>query len=258
MRILLVEDEAQVASFIRRGLREEQYTVDVAVDGEEGIFVAQTNEYDLILLDWTLPKLSGIEVLQRLREDGITVPILLLTGRDTIKDKVTGLDAGADDYLTKPFGFEELLARVRALLRRRGDMIPTVLRVADLELDSLRHCVHRNGTRIDLTAREYSLLEYLLRNAGRVVTRTMLAEHVWEHDFDPMSNVIDVHVARLRRKIDQEFPVKLLETIRGKGYRMRGPATETEATAEDGTAASKAAVTPPAGTPAGDRPSTSA
>ena len=225
MRILLVEDESQVASFIRRGLREEQYTVDVAEDGEQGAFLAQTNEYDLIILDWKLPKMNGIDVLRALRADGITVPILLLTGKDTLQDKVVGLDAGADDYLTKPFGFEELLARVRALLRRRGDMIPTVLQVADLELDSLRHCVSRSGEKIDLTSREYSLLEYLLRNTDRVVTRTMLAEHVWEHDFDPLSNVIDVHVARLRRKIDHDHEAKLLQTVRGKGYILQSPAS---------------------------------
>ena len=229
MRILLVEDESQVASFIRRGLREEQYTVDVAEDGEQGAFLAQTNEYDLIILDWKLPKMNGIDVLRALRADGVTVPILLLTGRDTLQDKVMGLDAGADDYLTKPFGFEELLARVRALLRRRGDMIPTVLQVADLELDSLRHCVSRSGHKIDLTSREYSLLEYLLRNTDRVVTRTMLAEHVWEHDFDPLSNVIDVHVARLRRKIDHDHDTKLLQTVRGKGYILQSPASVGEA-----------------------------
>ena len=229
MRILLVEDESQVASFIRRGLREEQYTVDVAEDGEQGAFLAQTNEYDLIILDWKLPKMNGIDVLRALRADGVTVPILLLTGRDTLQDKVMGLDAGADDYLTKPFGFEELLARVRALLRRRGDMIPTVLQVADLELDSLRHCVSRSGHKIDLTSREYSLLEYLLRNTDRVVTRTMLAEHVWEHDFDPLSNVIDVHVARLRRKIDHDHDTKLLQTVRGKGYILQSPASAGEA-----------------------------
>jgi len=232
MRILLVEDEPQVASFIRRGLREEQYTVDLAEDGEQGAFLAQTNEYDLILLDWKLPKMSGIEVLRNLREDGITVPILLLTGRDTVQDKVLGLDAGADDYLTKPFGFEELLARVRALLRRRGDMIPTALRVADLEFDSLRHGVSRAGQKIDLTGREYALLEYLLRNVDRVVTRTMLAEHVWEHDFDPLSNVIDVHIARLRRKIDHDHDIKLLQTIRGTGYILQTPASTADEPAQ--------------------------
>jgi DNA-binding response OmpR family regulator len=234
MRILLVEDEAQVASFIRRGLREVEYTVDVASDGEEGVFLAQTNDYDLILLDWKLPKLAGIDVLRQLREDGVTVPILILTGRDTLQDKVQGLDAGADDYLTKPFGFEELLARVRALLRRRGDMIPTVMRAGDLELDTLRHTVSRAGQKIELTGRAYELLEYLMRNVDRVVTRTMLAEHVWEHDFDPLSNVIDVHIARLRRRIDDDFDFKLLQTVRGKGYMLRAPSAEA---AEAGEAA---------------------
>lgn len=221
MRILLVEDEAQVASFIRRGLREVDYTVDIAADGEDAVFRAQTNDYDLIILDWKLPKMQGIDVLRTLRQDGLSIPVLILTGRDSLQDKVVGLDAGADDYLTKPFGFEELLARVRALLRRRGDMIPTVLRVGDLEIDSLRHSVVRAGVEIELTSRGYALLEYLIRNADRVVTRTMLAEHVWEHDFDPLSNVIDVHIARLRRKIDDGFPVQLLHTIRGKGYMLR-------------------------------------
>ena len=195
MRFLVVEDDPQVASFIRRGLREEQYTVDLAVDGEEAIFVAGIGEYDLIILDWRLPKRNGLEVLEALRSDGVSVPILMLTARDELKDKVSGFNAGADDYLTKPFSFEELLARIRALLRRRGDLVPTFMRVADLELDCLRHRVTRGGQRLDLTNREYGLLEYIMRNAGRVVSRTMLAEHVWEHDFDPLSNVIDVHVA---------------------------------------------------------------
>jgi DNA-binding response OmpR family regulator len=251
MRILLVEDEAQVASFICRGLREQQYTVDHAPDGEEALFLAQTNEYDLVLLDWRLPKVSGIDVLRSLREDGVTVPILLLTAKDTLQDKVQGLDSGADDYLTKPFGFEELLARVRALLRRRGDLIPTVLQVGDLEMDSLRHTVTRAGQKVDLTIREYELLEYLMRNADRVVTRTMLAEHVWEHDFDPLSNVIDVHIARLRRKIEGDSAVKLLHTVRGKGYTLRTPEeggargqSDGEAGAPDGADANVTTIKP--------------
>jgi DNA-binding response OmpR family regulator len=218
MRILLAEDDVQVARFIRRGLREEQYAVDVAPDGEEALFMAQTGEYDLILLDWLLPKRDGIDVLRALRSQGVTVPILVLTGRGELRDKVEGLDAGADDYLTKPFRFEELLARVRALLRRRGDLVPTLLRVADLELDGLRHRVERGGREIPLTNREYALLDHLMRHAGEVVTRTALSEHVWEQSFDPLSNVIDVHVARLRRKIDDGFALRLLRTVRGKGY----------------------------------------
>lgn len=236
MRILVVEDDAQVASFIRRGLREEQYTVDVAADGEEALFLAGVGEYDLLILDWRLPKRSGLDVLEALRADRSTVPVLMLTARDELQDKVSGFNAGADDYLTKPFSFQELLVRVRALLRRRGDLTPTILQVADLEFDCLRHRVQRGGQKLDLTNREYTLLEYLMRNAGRVVTRTMLAEHVWEHDFDPMSNVIDVHIARLRRKIDDDFPAKLVHTIRGVGYSLRAapePADDTDAGQEE-------------------------
>ena len=223
MRILLVEDDVRVASFIRRGLREEQYTVDLARDGEEALFLAQTGEYDLIVLDLMLPKRSGLDVLKTLRTDQVAVPILILTAKDELGEKVKGLDAGADDYLTKPFGFGELLARIRALLRRRGDLVPTVLRAADLELDTLRHRATRRGKPLTLTNREYALLEFLLRHSNELVTRTMLAEHVWEHDFDPLSNVIDVHIARLRRKIDDDFPQKLLHTVRGRGYILQLP-----------------------------------
>jgi DNA-binding response OmpR family regulator len=231
MRVLLAEDDAQVARFIRRGLREEQYAVDVAADGEEALFLAQTGEYDLILLDWMLPKRNGIDVLRTLRAQSVTAPVLVLTGRGEVTHKVEGLDAGADDYLTKPFRFEELLARVRALLRRRGDLVPTLLRVGDLELDGLRHRVERSGREISLTNREYALLDYLMRHAGEVVTRTQLSEHVWEQSFDPLSNVIDVHVARLRRKIDDGFPQRLLQTVRGKGYAIRLPDGEPSETA---------------------------
>lgn len=220
VRILVVEDDARLASFIRRGLREEQFTVDVAADGEQGLFLAQTGEFDVIVLDLVLPKVDGIQVVRRLREEGVTVPVLILTAKEELKDKVTGLNAGADDYLTKPFGFEELLARIRALLRRRGDLIPTALRISDLEMDTLRHRVTRATKEIDLTNREYELLEYLLRHANQTVTRTMLAEHVWEYSFDPLSNVIDVHIARLRRKIDDGFERKLLQTVRGSGYTL--------------------------------------
>jgi DNA-binding response OmpR family regulator len=225
MRILLAEDDARLASFIRRGLREERYTVDVATDGEEALFLAQTEEYDVIILDWILPKRTGVDVLRTLRTENVTVPVLLLTAKDQLKDKVEGLDAGADDYLTKPFGFNELLARVRVLLRRRGDLMPTLLRAGDLELDTLRHQGTRAGKPLVLTSREYSLLEFLMRHQNQVVTRTMLAEHVWEQDFDPLSNVIDVHIARLRNKIDGEFTPKLLRTIRGSGYMLQAPET---------------------------------
>ncbi|PIQ84486.1 MAG: DNA-binding response regulator [Candidatus Omnitrophica bacterium CG11_big_fil_rev_8_21_14_0_20_63_9] len=218
MRILLVEDDTRVASFIRRGLREEQYTVDVAHDGEQALFLAGTGDYDLVILDLLLPKRNGLDVLRSLRADRVSVPVLILTAKDHPQDKVAGLDAGADDYLTKPFGFEELLARVRALMRRRGALVPTMLKVNDLEMDTLRHRVVRSGRPLTLTNREYMLLEFLLRHQDEVVTRTMLAEHVWEHDFDPLSNVIDVHIARLRRKIDDGFRKPLLHTIRGRGY----------------------------------------
>jgi DNA-binding response OmpR family regulator len=223
MRILLVEDDARVASFIRRGLREENYTVDVAANGEDALFLAQTGEYDLIVLDLMLPKKNGLDVLRTLRSEGSAIAVLILTAKDELQDKVTGLNAGADDYLTKPFGFDELLARVRTLLRRRGALTPTVLKAADLELDVMRHRASRSGKPLSLTGREFALLEYFLRHANQVVTRTMLAEHVWEHDFDPLSNVIDVHIARLRRKIDGSFKPKLLQTIRGRGYLIQAP-----------------------------------
>ncbi len=223
MKILLVEDDARVASFIRRGLKEENYVVDLASDGEQGLFLAQTQDYDLIVLDLLLPKKSGLEVLEALRKDRITIPILILTARDEPRDKVQGLDKGADDYLTKPFEFEEFLARIRALLRRRGDLVGTVLRAGELEFDTLRRKVTREGKEIVLTQREYSLLEFFLRHVNQVVTRSMLSEHVWEQDFDSLTNVIDVHVARLRKKIDDDFSVKLLKTVRGSGYKLEAP-----------------------------------
>ena len=223
MHILLVEDEVRVASFIRRGLREERFAVDVASDGEQAIFKGQKGPYDLIILDLLLPKKSGLEVLRSLRNSRVTAPVLILTAKDSPQDKVTGLNEGADDYLTKPFGFEELLARVRALLRRRGDLTPTVLEVGDLKLDTMRHHVTRGGKDLLLTNREYALLEYMMRNHRRVVTRSMLAQHVWEHDFDTFSNVIEVHIARLRKKIDDEFSSKLLQTVRGTGYILQVP-----------------------------------
>lgn len=220
MRILLVEDDKRVASFIKRGLQEEKYAVDVAPDGEEGLFLAQSQAYDLIILDLLLPKRTGLEVLRILRAKSVKVPLLILTAKDLLEDKVAGLNAGADDYLTKPFGFEELLARVRALLRRRQDLAASVLKLADLEMDLLRHEVKRSGQKVDLTSREYALLEYFLGRLGQVLTRTQLAEQVWGHDFDTFSNVIDVHIARLRRKIDDGFSPKLLQTVRGTGYQL--------------------------------------
>ena len=220
MNILLVEDEPKVASFITRGLEAEHYTVDVAADGEAGLARALAGEYDLVVLDVMVPKRDGLAVVRELRARGRTVPILLLTARATLADKVAGLDLGADDYLTKPFAFAELRARVRALLRRGAAALP-VLAVADLHLDPATHEVRRAGRRIDLTPREYALLEFFLRNPGRVLSRAVIAQHVWGVDFDTFTNVIDVYVNYLRRKIDAGFEPKLLHTVRGAGYVLK-------------------------------------
>jgi heavy metal response regulator len=222
MRILVVEDERKVASFVRQGLEEEGYAVDVASDGAAAVDLALGGtSYDLVILDVMLPKRDGFAVLRTLREHRMTAPVLMLTARDSVPDKVTGLDQGADDYLTKPFAFEELLARVRVLLRRRSAQRAPVLQLADLRLDPATRRVTRGNREISLTAREYALLEYFLRNAGRVLTRPMLAEHVWGIDFDPESNVIDVYVGYLRRKVDLPSETRLLQTSRGAGYVLR-------------------------------------
>jgi heavy metal response regulator len=221
VRILVVEDERKVASFIKKGLEEEGYAVDVAADGEEGLVMALTRVHDLIILDIRLPRRDGLRVLQALRHDGVTAPVLLLTVRATIEDKVLGLDAGADDYLTKPFAFQELVARVRALLRRRTDAEPTLLHIGDLTLDPARRTVTRGGEKIDLTPREFALLDYFMRNPGRVLTRTMIAEHVWDYSFDTSTNVIDVYVNYLRKKVDAGREPKLLHTMRGVGYVLK-------------------------------------
>lgn len=221
MRILVVEDEKKVASFIRRGLEEEGYAVDVAGDGENGLAMALDRVHDLILLDVHLPGRNGFSVLRELRDRKVATPVLLLTVRATIEDKVLGLDSGADDYLTKPFAFQELLARVRALLRRRSEERSALLRVSDLTLDPARRVVHRAGETIELTAKEYALLEYFMRNPGMVLTRTMIAEHVWDYDFDSMTNVIDVYVNYLRKKVDRDREPKLIHTVRGSGYVMK-------------------------------------
>jgi len=219
MRILVVEDERKVAEFIRRGLEEDGYVVDVALDGDEGYFRASTNDYDLLLLDVMLPRLNGVDLCSKLRADKLEIPILMLTAKDGVMDKVKGLDAGADDYLTKPFAFEELSARVRALLRKHSlYRNSTKLQLADLAMDTVSHTVSRCGADIALSTKEYALLEYLLRNAGTVVTRTMIAEHVWDINFDSFSNVIDVYINYLRNKIDRGHPVKLIHTVRGRGY----------------------------------------
>jgi two-component system copper resistance phosphate regulon response regulator CusR len=221
MRILVIEDEKKVARFIKKGLEEEGYAVDLASDGEEGLARTLDQVHDLIILDIALPKIDGLQVLKKLRERKVPTPVLLLTVRATIEDKVLGLDSGADDYLTKPFAFQELLARIRALLRRKAEVGPPLLRVEDLVLDPARHLVTRGGERIDLTSKEFALLEYLLRNAGRVLTRAMISEHVWNYDFDTETNVIDVYVNYLRRKIDSRGEKKLIHTVRGSGYVLK-------------------------------------
>ncbi len=221
MHILIVEDEKKLASFIKRGLREASYAVDVAPDGDEAIFLAQTNTYDLIVLDIMIPGKDGIHVCRKLRKDGLLTPILMLTARDDVEDKISGLDAGADDYLTKPFSFPEFLARVRALLRRGSPAKSTRLKVADLEMDQSAHKVYRAGKEIELTATEYGLLEFLMVHAGQVVTRTMISEHVWNDDFDSFSNVINVYINYLRKKVDQDHDKKLIHSLRGVGYVLK-------------------------------------
>jgi two-component system copper resistance phosphate regulon response regulator CusR len=221
MRLLLVEDDCKVASFIKKGLREEGYAVDWASDGDAGLFMGLDDVYDLIILDVNLPHKDGLSVLRSLRTGKITTPILLLTVRATIEDKVIGLDTGADDYLPKPFAFEELLARVRALLRRRSETQAPVLAVADLSLDPAKRTVVRGGQNVDLTSKEFSLLEYLMRHKERVVTRTMIAEHVWDQSFDTSTNIIDVYINYLRKKIDNGQEPILIHTIRGVGYVLK-------------------------------------
>ena len=223
MRILLVEDDLSVASFITKGLQEEQYAIDATGDGEEGYQMANTIPYDLLILDVMVPKMDGFTLCRRLREKGNTTPILLLTARDTVEDRVTGLDTGADDYLTKPFAFPELLARIRALLRRGNAQPATRLTVADLELDPIAHRVSRGGQDITLTNKEYALLEYLLRNVNRVLTRTAIIDHVWDIQYDSMTNIVDVHIRSLRAKIDRDFSPPLIQTIRGVGYMVKTP-----------------------------------
>ena len=218
MRFLLIEDEKKVAEFVARGLRAERYAVDVAADGQTGVEMASTCDYDLIILDLMLPKLSGTEVLKRLRRNDSQVPVLILTARDATKDKVENFEAGADDYLTKPFAFAELLVRVKALLRRGPVPRSNVLRVADLELDRSSQQIKRAGKRIELTLKEYALLEYLVTNTGRVLSRTMIIEHVWDQSFEGFTNIVDVYVRHLRSKVDDAHSKKLIRTIRGVGY----------------------------------------
>ena len=221
MRILVVEDEKKVASFIKRGLEEEQYEVVTAADGEEGLKLALEKSFELIVLDWMLPKKDGLTVLKDLRRKKNMTPILMLTAKDSVEDIVAGLDSGSDDYLTKPFAFAELLARVRALVRRSEQDRGAEIRFADLRLDPVTHKVWRKDKEIDLTAKEYGLLEYFMRNPHQVVTRAMIAEHVWDYTFDSFTNIIDVYVNYLRKKIDREADKKLIHTVRGVGYVLK-------------------------------------
>jgi heavy metal response regulator len=220
MRILLVEDEHSIAQFIRQGLSEAGYAVDIVGDGHTGLEYASAAEYDAILLDILLPGRDGLDVLRQIRAQGKKTPVLLLTARDAIEDRVKGLDLGADDYLTKPFAFPELLARLRALLRRPPLQTGTVLRVGDLELDTVCREVRRAGRMIELSPREFMLLQYLMRHPQQVLTRTQIGEHIWNFDFVSESNVVDVYIGYLRRKIDRGFAQPLLHTIRGVGYRL--------------------------------------
>ena len=220
MRVLIVEDEVQIADFICRGLSEQGYAVDVAYDGDEALDWADIAQFDVIILDVMLPARSGIEVCRTLRGRGIRTPILMLTARDAVEDRVRGLDSGADDYLVKPFAFAELLARLRAVTRREPAALEVVLQIGDLILDTTTREVSRQGMPVELTAKEYSILEFLMRHPNQVLTRTMIAEHVWNYNFDNATNVIDVHIRNLRRKIDDAFPAKLIQTARGAGYRI--------------------------------------
>ncbi|MBP7554139.1 MAG: response regulator transcription factor [Spirochaetes bacterium] len=221
MRILVVEDEEKIANFIKRGLKEEGYVVDIAGDGEEGLYLALNHSFDLIVLDLMLPIKDGLTVCAELREKGKNIPILMLTAKSSTQDKVSGLDMGANDYITKPFAFEEFLARIRALLRSKNNAESTRLKIHDLDMDLLTHKVYRNGKEITLTAKEFSLLEYLMRNKGSIVTRTMITEHVWEINFDSFTNVIDVYINYLRNKIDKGYDKKLIYTVRSRGYTIK-------------------------------------
>ncbi len=218
MRVLLVEDDSRIAAFVAKGLRENSYAVDVAIDGDEATYMASINTYDLFILDVNLPKKDGFEVCSEIRASGNTKPVLMLTARDAVDDRITGLDTGADDYLTKPFEFRELLARLRALLRRHSEVRPPNIVIADLDIDTISQTVHRGGKQIELTTKEYALIEFLALNRGKVVGREEISEHVWDDTFDPFSNLIEVYIKRLRKKLDEGFLIQLIHTRRGSGY----------------------------------------
>lgn len=221
MRIILIEDEKQLAGIIKKGLEEEGYTVDAASNGEEGLYMAENFPADAVVLDIMLPKMDGLAVLGRMRKKGVKTPVLLLTARDATSDKIKGLDTGADDYLTKPFEFGELLARIRALIRRKADVKEAVIRIADMEINTASHEVKRGGKTVPLSAREYALLEYLAHRMGNVVSRSEITEHIYSEEFDLDSNVVDVYINYLRNKIDKGFKKKLIHTIRGAGYMLK-------------------------------------
>ncbi|MEA2173590.1 MAG: two-component system, OmpR family, copper resistance phosphate regulon response regulator CusR [Blastocatellia bacterium] len=223
MRILLVEDDARIARFVSQGLREQTYAVDVTADGEDALYKAFINDYDAVILDVMIHGRDGFEVCREIRARGSHVPVIMLTARDALQDRIKGLDTGADDYLTKPFEVAELLARLRALLRRGHVVLPATINIADLIIDMRAHRVTRAGRRIELTAKEYALLEYFARERGRVLSRAEIAEHVWDENFDPLSNLIDVNINRLRRKIDDGFSTPLIHTRRGEGYLLAAP-----------------------------------
>jgi len=220
MRILVVEDDKKVAAFLQKGLREEQYAVDVCRNGKDAVYEVQSHPYDVIILDIMLPGKDGFTICRELRENNVLTPILMLTAKDSLEDKVIGLSEGADDYLTKPFSFEELLARIRALLRRSQDYKTGILKVGDLELDPLRRTVQRAGTPITLSGKEYALLEYLLRNKGIILSQSKIIDHVWDRNYDGTSNLINVYINHLREKIDKDAEVKLIKTVRGQGYKI--------------------------------------
>lgn len=220
MRILVVEDDRKVGAFLRKGLREEQYAVDLCRNGVEAVYLAQVNSYDVIILDIMLPGKDGFSVCKELRENSVLTPILMLTAKDALEDKITGLSEGADDYMTKPFSFEELLARIQALLRRSQDYKTKMLSVGDLELDPLHRKVTRAGKKIMLSGKEYALLEYLMRNKERIMTEWMILEHVWDMNYEGTSNMVRVYINHLRNKIDKNSKVKLIQTIRGHGYQI--------------------------------------